>query len=167
MDGKNILIPLTDTAGLRATLPNMLDWLEKLKGGVTVNMLYIIDPHNLDAGTPIAEEMRIKKIQLRELAVKFEEHGINANYTVKLGSFVDEVVREAKETGAFSVLMCTNGRGWLSRIASGFAVERIINRTSCPVIIFKSGLLRFTDKVVHGVTSRVKKLTPDVAVERV
>jgi len=165
MKVKNILVPITDVNKLKIVLPDMVEWLRKLRGKVGVNLLYVAEAHGLDAATPTLEEIRVKKAQLRELAKQFEAQGMNAHYKVKLGDLVEDVTQEARDSSAFSILMCADERSRLPKMVNRDVVERIIGRSPCPVVVFKPKLMKFTDRSM-ALLARFKRLTPRAGTEK-
>ncbi len=166
MVNKTVIIPVIDIESIDSAMPSIVEWLTRLRSNVKVNLIHTIDLHGLDAATPILEEMRIKNIQLRKLAEKFEVHDMKASHKVKIGSVMDMVVDEAKKSNAFSVLLCTDGRSGFTKLLAGNVVNGIINKSPCPVVVFKPKLVRFTDKIAQDVSSRFKKLTSQTTAEQ-
>ncbi len=166
MTYKNVVIAVTDIRVLRKALPNMVEWMNKLTGDVKATLLYVAEVSDMEAATPVLEDMRIKEVQLRELAEEFAQHGIRAKFKLKAGSLSREIVREARETGAFAILMSTDGRAGLSRMLTASVIEEVIKRAPCPVVVFKPKLLRFTDKIALTLSSRIKKLSASAALEQ-
>jgi nucleotide-binding universal stress UspA family protein len=166
MADKNVVIAVTDVGVLRKALPSMVEWTNKLTGNVKATLLYVAEVHDMEAATPVLEDMRIKKAQLRELAEEFAQHGIEAKIKLKAGRLAREIVREARETGAFAILMSTDGRAGLSRVLAASVIEEVIRRAPCPVVVFKPKLLRFTDKIALTLSSRIKKLSASAALDQ-
>ncbi|WP_456475436.1 universal stress protein [Candidatus Pyrohabitans sp.] len=163
MADKNVVIAVTDVGVLNKTLPSMVEWMKKLSGNVRATLLYVAEVNDMEAATPVLEEMRIKEAQLRELAEEFEQHGVEARPKLKAGRVASEIVQEARKVGAFAILMSTNGRSGFSRVLAGSMIEEVIRRASCPVVVFKPRLLKFTDKIALILSSKIKKLSASAA----
>ncbi len=166
MPHKNVVVAVTDVDALKKAIPSMVEWMGRLSGNGRVTLLYVEDVYNLDAATPVLEDMKIKEIQLREVAELFEEHGVEAEWRVKAGRFSEEVVKEAKRLKSFAILISTDGRAGLSKMFSGSTIEEIIRSAPCPVVVFKPKLLRFTDRIALTLSSRIKRLSAAAALDQ-
>ncbi len=166
MPHKNVVVAVTDVEVLKKAVPSMVEWMGRLNGGGRVTLLYVEDVYNLDAATPVLEDMRIKETQLREVAELFESHGVDADYSIRAGRFPEEVVREAKKLRSFAILLSTDGRAGLSRLFSGSVIEEIIRNSPCPVVVFKPKLLKFTDRIALSLSSRIKRLSAAAALDQ-
>ncbi len=166
MVNKTVIIPVIDIKSIDSAMPSIVEWLTRLRSNVRVRLIHTIDSHGLDAATPTLEEMRIKNIQLRELAEKFEVHDMTASHKVKIGSIMDMVVDEARNSNAFSVLLCTDGRSGFTKLLAGNVVNGIINKSPCPVVVFKPKLVKFTDKITQDISSRFKRFTSHMTAEQ-
>jgi nucleotide-binding universal stress UspA family protein len=156
---KKVVVPVTDIGMFRKTLPHMVEWMDKLSGAVEATLLYVADTRDVEAATPLLEDMRIKRAQLDELAEELERYGIRTKIKLKAGDAAKEIVKEAKG-GAFAILVSTDGRG-LSRILSAKAMEEVIRGAPCPVVVFKPRLLKFTDRLALSL-SRIRRLSTAV-----
>lgn len=163
MADKNVVIAVTDAGVLSKALPSMVEWMKKLNGNVKATLLYVAEVNDLEAATPVLEEMRIKEAQLRELAEEFEQYGVEVKPKLKAGRVASEIVHEARKVGAFAILTSTNGRSGLSRVLAGSMIEEVIRRAPCPVVVFKPRLLKFTDKIALILSSKIKKLSASAA----
>jgi len=166
MSDKKIVIAVTGVKVMAKVLPSMVEWIEKLMGRVSATLLYTADVYDMEAAVPVLEDMRIKDVQLTKLTKEFTLHDITANPKVAVGVPANEIVREARKTGAFAILMSTAGKGRLSKVLFGSAVEAVIRRAPCPVVVFKPSLQRFTEKIGVAPSSRIKKLHTNAALNK-
>lgn len=158
MGDKNIIIAVTDLELATKTLPNMIEWLRRLSGRLHVTLLYVEDACGTEAAIPVLEDMRVKDAKLTKLAREFTSQGIPARAKVRVGVPTDEIIREARSKGAFAILMSAMARGGISRVLFTNAVEDVIRRSPCPVVVFKPRLLRFTERIGVALSSRINKL---------
>lgn len=163
MEDKKIVIAVNDLEVMAKTLPSMVEWVKKLRGKVSATLLYVANVSDMEAGIHALEDMKIKDLQLTKLAKDFTLHGIPAESKVTVGVPANEIVREARKKRAFAILMSTAGRGRLSNVLFGSTVEAVIRGTPCPVVVFKPRLLRFTEKIGAALSSRIKKLHTNAA----
>jgi nucleotide-binding universal stress UspA family protein len=161
-----VIIAVTDLELTAKSLPSMVEWLSKLRGRLRVTLLYIEDACNSDAAIPILEDIRVKDAQLTKLAKEFSYHGIAARAKVKVGVPTDEIIREARAKGAFAILMSAVARSGISRMLFSNTVEDVIRRSPCPVVVFKPRLLKFTEKIGMALSSRIKKLRANTALDK-
>jgi hypothetical protein len=159
MGAKNVLIPVINVSGVENALPDMVNWLKKVKDDVGVDLLYVAEVHDLDAATPTLKDMETKKVHLRKLADKFADHGFKANFRVMMGRQEDVILGEAAKSGVFTVLMAADGR----RILPSKTIESIINKSSCPVVVFQPQLVKFTESVAAGVSTSSEAISAQIA----
>jgi nucleotide-binding universal stress UspA family protein len=138
MTDKNVIIVITDIQILREVLPSIIEWMDKLTGDVKTILLHV----KTDIKTNI-----INETQLKELMKEFAQHGIRTKLKQRTGSLSKEIIREAREIGAFAILMSSDSRAGLSKALATTLIEELIRYAPCPVVVFKPKLLKFSEKI--------------------
>jgi nucleotide-binding universal stress UspA family protein len=67
---------------------------------------------------------------------------LNVTTVVRSGSPPDEIIRFAKEEGIDMIVIATHGRTGLKHIMMGSVAEKIVRRSSVPVLSVKPGPIR-------------------------
>jgi hypothetical protein len=148
MSQKNVLIPVKDVVSVENSLQSMAEWLGKLHGDINIKLLSVTNIHDLDAATPTAEDLEVKKVFLKKFKESLSGLGFQVEYKTVMGRFVDEVLREANDISAFSILITTRGR----RFLPWDGLDTLINKAPCPVVVFQPNLMKLTNtvKVIGG-----------------
>ena len=76
---------------------------------------------------------------LLALARKLEEGGLRVQTDVLEGNVADALLKRIESIGADAVVMCTHGRGGLSRALLGSVADRISHHTAVPVLLVRPG----------------------------
>lgn len=92
--------------------------------------------HQLTAHVPnplagLAEEY------LLATARKLQAHGLQVQTEVLEGHVADALLQRIESVGADAVIMCTHGRGGLSRALLGSVADRISHHTTVPVLLVR------------------------------
>ncbi|MDX1548543.1 MAG: universal stress protein [Rhodothermales bacterium] len=112
--------------------------------GATLALLFVAEEHLIpffsDTGLPT---FSVKKVDdeivsragaaLRQLDESTPGPPVEATYTVRTGTPVDEIVAFAKEQQAGLIAMATHGFGRVERALLGSVTERVIRLAPCPV----------------------------------
>ena len=142
---KKILVPLDWHAGAEAALP-VAPNLAKVDGAV-IRLLHVAPtPSAIVAeGRVIAyadqESDRLQHLALgylREAAHQLD--GLPVEYTVRFGAPAEELLGEARESGADLVVMATHGRSGVARLMLGSVAEAVLRRSDIPVVLVRHGL---------------------------
>ena len=149
MTRKNVVIAVTDLKVMKKALPNVVEWLKRLSGEVQATLLYV-----LASSEEEAEEVEGWGARLSELADEIARQEIEVEVKLRVGSLPEEVVREAEETEAFAIVVAADDRVEPSRMLSPRIIEEMMSHASCPLVVFKPKLLKFTDTVAP---TRVKR----------
>jgi nucleotide-binding universal stress UspA family protein len=110
--------------------------------GARLVLLYVKAPQETVVGefgspppeTEPTEEGYIQ--QLRQLITADEE--VNAEFLVRDGNPVDEIVRAAQENKCDLIVLGGHPHSWLGRWLSGDVVDRVTHRARCPVVTVRS-----------------------------
>ncbi|MEO6062275.1 MAG: universal stress protein [Thermoflexales bacterium] len=76
---------------------------------------------------------------LLETARTLEADGFRVQTEVMEGNVADALLNRIESIGADAVVMCTHGRGGLSRALLGSVADRVSHHTSVPVLLVRPG----------------------------
>lgn len=72
--------------------------------------------------------------QLEDRAARAQKEGVTCHTKTLEGSASTEVIQRARDTGAELVVVGTHGRTGLAHILLGSVAEKIVRRSTCPVL---------------------------------
>ena len=142
---KKILVPLDRSAGAEAALPVAAD-LARADQAV-IRLLHVAPtPTAIVAeGRVIAyadqeseRVQHISEVYLREAARQLA--GVPVEYAVRFGEPAEEILEEARESGAELIAMATHGRSGVARLVLGSVAEAVLRRSEVPVVLVRHGL---------------------------
>lgn len=142
---KKILIPLDKSFGTEAVLKVAAD-LARANNSV-LRLLHVAPrPAAVMAdGRMIAyadqESDRLQyeaEVYLREAAHRLA--GFPVEYAVRFGDPAEEIIEEARESGADLIAMATHGRTGVARLLLGSVAEAVLRRSEVPVLLVRHGL---------------------------
>lgn len=142
---RKILVPLDRSFGAKAALTVAAD-LARTNGAV-IRLLHVTSQPNavMAHGRVIAyadqEAARLThemEIYLREAARGLT--GFPIEYAVRFGDPADEILEEARESGANLIAMATHGRSGVARLLLGSVAEAVLHRSEVPVVLVRHGL---------------------------
>jgi len=142
---KKILIPLDHSFGTENALKIVVD-LARANGSV-VRLLHVTrrPAAVVVNGRVVAyadqESERLKyeaEVYLREVARRLA--GFAVEYAVRFGDAAEEIIEEARESGADLIAMATHGRTGVSRLLLGSVAEAVLRRSEVPVVLVRHGL---------------------------
>jgi nucleotide-binding universal stress UspA family protein len=82
-----------------------------------------------------AEEIAQTKVYLEKLKGRVEQHGFIVTIEAIAGNAVDSIVDAAANKQFEVIVMATHGRTGVSKLVLGSAVEGVLHRASCPVLV--------------------------------
>jgi nucleotide-binding universal stress UspA family protein len=142
---KKILVPLDRAAGAEVALPVAADLAKS--DGTVIRLLYVAPTPSavVAEGRVIAyadqESDRLQQlgmVYLREAACQLA--GLPVEYAVRFGEPAEEILEEARESGADLVVMATHGRSGVARLMLGSVAEAVLRRSEVPVVLVRHGL---------------------------
>ena len=80
---------------------------------------------------------REANVQLALIAEQIRAKGLEAQSGLRLGNPYEEIVNEAKEMGADLIVIGSHGYRGLERLLLGSTAERVVQYSSCAVLIVK------------------------------
>jgi nucleotide-binding universal stress UspA family protein len=92
-----------------------------------------IDMVSLSTVFPRAQEKMEEALELR--AAQVREAGVDCDTELVEGSPHVEIVAFAEKVNAELIVVGTHGRGGLAHAVLGSVTERVIHRTTCPVLV--------------------------------
>ena len=90
--------------------------------------------------THYTEEEALKA--LNEFVQNSVNSGLNINTVVRCGTPADEIIRYAGQEGVDLIVIATHGRTGLRHMMMGSVAEKIVRRSSIPVLSVKPGFFR-------------------------
>jgi len=139
---KKILIP-TDGSGYSVRAAEYGLSLAKLLGA-EVMVVYVIDTVVLDQAVKVTQREEVER-ELKQDGKRYVDYilGLAEKAAVKASSFLargrpfEQIVHIAKNFGIDLIVMGTYGRRGAERILIGSVAERVIEYSSCPVLVVK------------------------------
>lgn len=172
MEGKKIVIAANNTEDSKSVTRQVVDWMRELKGKADPTVLYVVDEpliekaslgddEYFDIGTRrdaiLEKAVKDGEAYLRELKEIYGREGIEVKTRLRLGNPAREIVREAREAGAYAIVIGTHNRSSVSKALLGSITNEVVRAAPCPVIVFTPKLIRLTDRVKQRVSMRVRK----------
>jgi len=135
---KRILVATDFSAGSDEALVHAI---EMAKGtGATLEILHVLEPEleefpfglnfRGDNGALLA---RID-LELSQRADLVAEAGLFCHAKMSSGGAADQIVKRARDIGANMIVVGTHGRRGLSHAALGSVAEKVVQRSTCPVL---------------------------------
>jgi nucleotide-binding universal stress UspA family protein len=92
----------------------------------------------------IAEEQRmLAQKELDKIAGKLREGGLKVKVQLKVGSPFLEILRTAQSENADLIVLGTHGRTGLAHVLMGSVAERVVQKSSCPVLTVRHPARKF------------------------
>ncbi len=144
---KHLLVPLDGSGFAEAALPYALELAAQFDSDIT--LLRVIAPPRLGEGalTPDSADFTIRvRDDLYKEAIEYlqfqkgslRSQHYRAHYqVVEAEDVATEIINIARGVGADTVVMCTHGRGGLSRWLFGSVATRVLQSAPVPVLIVR------------------------------
>jgi universal stress protein A len=84
--------------------------------------------------------------RLQEIVAAAQAGRYVVERTAASGNPIEVILAEAKRVTADLIVMGTNGRRGMSRLALGSVAESVVRRAGCPVLVVKAGMKPRFDK---------------------
>jgi nucleotide-binding universal stress UspA family protein len=112
--------------------------------GAEVMVVYVIDTVVLDQAVKVTQREEVER-ELKQDGQRYvdyilglaEKAGVKASSFLARGRPVEQIVHIAKNFGINLIVMGTYGRRGAERILIGSVAERVIEYSSCPVLVVK------------------------------
>ena len=144
---KHLLVPLDGSGFAEAALPYALELAAQFDSEIT--LLRVIMPPRPGEGTlsPESADLMIKlRDSLYREAIDYlqlhkgslRQQNFKAHYqVVESDDIAAEIISSVKGCGADTVVMCTHGRGGLSRWLFGSVATRVLQSADVPVLVVR------------------------------
>jgi nucleotide-binding universal stress UspA family protein len=144
---KHLLVPLDGSGFAEAALPYALELAAQFDSDIT--LLRVILPPRLGEGalTPESADVTIRaRDDLYREAIDYlklhkgslRQQNYRAHYqVVESEDIAAEIISAVRGSGADTVVMCTHGRGGLSRWLFGSVATRVLQSAPVPVLIVR------------------------------
>jgi len=144
---KHLLVPLDGSGFAEAALPYALELAAQFDSDIT--LLRVIAPPRLGEGalTPDSADFTIRvRDDLYKEAIEYlqfqkgslRSQHYRAHYqVVEAEDVATEIINIVRGVGADTVVMCTHGRGGLSRWLFGSVATRVLQSAPVPVLIVR------------------------------
>ena len=142
---KKILVPLDQHFGTEAALKVAADLARA--NGAEVRLLHVAprpaavmaDGRMIAYADQESERLRYEaEVYLREAAQRLT--GVPVEYAVRFGDPAEEIVEEARGSGADLIAMATHGRTGMARLLLGSVAQAVLRRSEVPVVLVRHGL---------------------------
>jgi nucleotide-binding universal stress UspA family protein len=130
-----ILVPLDASSFGGCALPAALALARKVGG--EVRLVHVVDRREAP-GDDTSDARSRMLTYLDDLASQHRvSSGISIDTAVREGDVAEELKGEAASWGADIVVMCTHGRGGLSRLWLGSVADRCLRSGFCPILLLR------------------------------
>ncbi len=143
----NILVPTDGSETSEVAVDHAVDLAEKY--GATVHALYVIDVDATSYGLGTEQVDRLRQGHLDEMpevkeaadeatgyvAAAAEERGVPVEEHVRVGEPARAIRKFVDDADVDLVVMGSHGRSGLSRALLGSVAEKVLRRTSLPVLV--------------------------------
>jgi len=144
---KHLLVPLDGSGFAEAALPYALELAAQFDSDIT--LLRVIAPPRLGEGTLTPDSadftIRVRDDLYKEAIeyLQFQKGSLRSQHyrahyqVVEAEDVATEIINIARGVGADTVVMCTHGRGGLSRWLFGSVATRVLQSAPVPVLIVR------------------------------
>ncbi len=142
---KNILVPTDFSEFSRLALDYAITIAQTFKA--TIFLIHVTPEKELDSIrqiSPYLEPGRIEELlkgresedrkRLNEFISPEKKEGIKTEAIHRVGTPFLEIIKVAKEKEADLIVMATHGRSGLSHILFGSVAEKVVRKSTCPVL---------------------------------
>jgi nucleotide-binding universal stress UspA family protein len=128
----DILIPTDGSQGAKAALEHGIEIASKWDA--TLHTLYVADTRLARSG-PLLETLRDEgRKAVRDVEVAGTQGGLTVVTGIVEGNPHEEILDYVTDHGIDMVIMGTHGRTGLDRVVMGSVAERVVRRSSVPVL---------------------------------
>src|SRR6056297_1146501 len=128
----DILIPTDGSRGAKAALEHGTEIASQWDA--TLHVLYVVDTR-LGRSGPLLEALRDEGDEaVRDAEVAGTQGGLTVVTEIVEGNPHEEILDYVTEHGIDMVIMGTHGRTGLDRVVMGSVAERVVRRSSVPVL---------------------------------
>ncbi|MFZ5877447.1 MAG: universal stress protein [Nitrospirota bacterium] len=138
LEVRAVLVPVDFSDGSLAALQHAIGCVSPERG--TVHLLHVIDPVAGGVGEGQATASRVLarfQDRLAPLAESVSVRGVKAKRHVAVGSVADEILAMAERCRADLIVMGTHGRSGWGHPLLGSTTERVVRRSTRPVLTVK------------------------------
>lgn len=152
---KNILVPTDFSDFSRLALDYAITIAQTFKASII--LIHVTPEKELDSIrqiSPYLEPGRIEELlkgresedrkQLNEFIPPEKKEGIETEAIHRVGTPFLEIIKVAKEKEADLIVMATHGRSGLSHILFGSVAEKVVRKSTCPVLSIRPPEHEFT-----------------------
>lgn len=130
---ERILVPLDGSAAGESVLVPV-QWLAR-RASSEVLLAQVDEPHPQDVGPGFKEETKEFSVEyLRQVTEALKKSGLRADYRVRAGAVVDELVALAREERVSLIAMTTHGRTASPQVPYGGVAERLMRASPVPLL---------------------------------
>lgn len=143
----HLLVPLDGSTFAEAALPHAVTLAQQTHGEITLLRVVLpprvgddaLSPESADFLIRLRDDLYNEAISyLQGLQQSLERAELDVHYRVAEAEDVAaEIIAAAREIGADTVVMCTHGRGGLSRWLFGSVATRVLQSSSLPVLVIR------------------------------
>lgn len=138
LDVRAVLVPVDFSDGALAALQHAMGYVSPERG--TVHLLHVIDPVSGGLGgvEPIAPRVLARfQDRLTPLAELVAAQGVKSKKHVAIGSVADEILSMADRCHVDLIVMGTHAQSGWGHVLLGGITERVVRRSTCPVLTVK------------------------------
>ena len=152
---KNILVPTDFSEFSRLALDYAITIAQTFKASII--LIHVTPEKELDSIrqiSPYLEPGRIEELlkgresedrkQLNEFIPPEKKEGIETEAIHRVGTPFLEIIKVAKEKEVDLIVMATHGRSGLSHILFGSVAEKVVRKSTCPVLSIRPPEHEFT-----------------------
>lgn len=143
---KRILVPVDFSPCSRKALQYAIPFVQE--SGGELFLVHVVEPYyvtgelgvNFNELQADAEKSAKKHLEALQKTVK---HG--CRIAVRTGNPAQEIIQEAKASGADMIVISTHGRSGFSHLFMGSVAERVVQHASCPVLVVRESEREFIE----------------------
>jgi nucleotide-binding universal stress UspA family protein len=135
---KRILVATDFSAGSDEALEHAIDLATG--SGATLEILFVLEPEleafplGLNLGSDDGALLAHVDLELSRRAELVTKAGLTCHTKTVPGNAAAEIVRHARDIGADMIVVGTHGRRGLAHVVLGSVAEKVVHRSTCPVL---------------------------------
>lgn len=146
---KHLIVPLDGSGFAEAALPYALELAAQFDSDITLVRVILpprlgegaLSPESADFTIRVRDDLykeAIEYLQVQKGSLRSQNY--RAHYqVVEAEDVAAEIINTVRGSGADTVVMCTHGRGGLSRWLFGSVATRVLQSSPVPVLIVRPG----------------------------
>jgi len=142
LDIKNILVPIDFSDSSRRSLDYALELAKLCRAKLM--LLHVVDyPPSFDLPDLDKGVRETRKQYLEQLQAQVISDTVPSSIIIREGTPFLEIVRAARDHQADLIVIATHGHTGIKHLLIGSTAERVVRKSSCPVLTYRAGQREF------------------------